>query len=149
MPAGIGFTSASWTAYMIMYGVLNASVSAGSSHLAASVTCRPQRSSPSVASARDGEASVSSASAAQTARRRTVFWLMGLHHRAGPVGNQATAGSLAGPLTSQPFEDAPIPGGEEGNPSRVPLSNKEGRGEPVEGAPSRVPLPKGAIHAEG
>ena len=31
---------------MTMKGVLNASVSAGSSHRAASVTCRAQRSSP-------------------------------------------------------------------------------------------------------
>src|SRR5262249_27778352 len=34
-----------------MNGVLKASVSAGSSHLAASVTCRPQRISPSAATA--------------------------------------------------------------------------------------------------
>src|SRR5215467_4972287 len=34
-----------------MNGVLKASVSAGSSHLAASVTCRPQRISPSAAAA--------------------------------------------------------------------------------------------------
>ena len=37
-PAGIGLAMASWTAYMTMKGVLNASVSAGSSHRAASVT---------------------------------------------------------------------------------------------------------------
>ena len=43
-------------AYMTMYGVLNASVSAGSSHLAASVTCRPQRSSPSAATEARGDA---------------------------------------------------------------------------------------------
>src|SRR5437868_628776 len=34
-----------------MYGVANASVSAGSSHLAGSVTCRAQRISPSAANA--------------------------------------------------------------------------------------------------
>ena len=45
-PAGIGLAMASWIAYMTMNGVLNASVSAGSSHRAASVTCRAQRSSP-------------------------------------------------------------------------------------------------------
>src|SRR5262245_3591358 len=45
-PAGIGLAIASCTAYMTMNGVLNASVSAGSSHRAASVTCKAQRSSP-------------------------------------------------------------------------------------------------------
>src|SRR5262245_53528026 len=45
-PAGMGLAMASCTAYMTMKGVLNASVSAGSSHRAASVTCRAQRSSP-------------------------------------------------------------------------------------------------------
>src|SRR5262245_16959297 len=45
-PAGIGLAMASCTAYITMNGVLNASVSAGSSHRAASVTCRAQRSSP-------------------------------------------------------------------------------------------------------
>ena len=45
-PAGIGFTIASWIAYMTMNGVLNASVSAGSSQREARVTCRPQRISP-------------------------------------------------------------------------------------------------------
>ena len=87
MPAGIGFTSASCTAYMIMYGVLNASVSAGSSHLGASVTCRPQRSSPSAARARVGAASVTSVSATPTAIQRAIVGVMGLNHRAGPGGN--------------------------------------------------------------
>ena len=45
-PPGIGFSIASWSAYMTMNGVLNASVSAGSSQRAASVTWSPQRSSP-------------------------------------------------------------------------------------------------------
>ena len=45
-PAGIGRTIASWIAYMTMNGVLNASVSAGSSQREASVTCRAQRISP-------------------------------------------------------------------------------------------------------
>jgi hypothetical protein len=72
MPAGIGFTIASCSAYITMYGVLNASVSAGSSHLAASVTCSPQRSSPSAAL--DGVAgSRKAARAATAARRRNVF----------------------------------------------------------------------------
>src|SRR3954468_12015121 len=105
MPAGIGFTSASWTAYMIMYGVLNASVSAGSSHLAASVTCRAQRSSPSAAGARCGAASVTSVSATQTAIQRTVLWVMGLNDRAGPSGNQASAGSFTIPTTSRPHQE--------------------------------------------
>ena len=48
-PSGMGFTMASWTAYMTMNGVLNASVSAGSSQRAARVTCRAQRISPGVA----------------------------------------------------------------------------------------------------
>ncbi len=41
-PAGIGFTSASCMAYSTMNGVMNASVSLGSSQRAASVTCTPQ-----------------------------------------------------------------------------------------------------------
>ena len=45
-PPGIGFTIASCSAYMTMNGVLNASVSAGSSQRAASVTCSAQRISP-------------------------------------------------------------------------------------------------------
>src|SRR6185295_14125745 len=43
-----------------MNGVLNASVSAGSSHLAARVTCRPQRISPSAAEAGAGSARANS-----------------------------------------------------------------------------------------
>src|SRR5688572_18218922 len=69
MPAGIGFTIASWMAYMTMYGVLNASVSAGSSHLAASVTCSPQRSSPSAAREAPGY-SGEATTATRTAMRR-------------------------------------------------------------------------------
>ena len=45
-PAGIGFSIASCTAYMTMNGVLNASVSAGSSQRAARVTWSAQRISP-------------------------------------------------------------------------------------------------------
>jgi hypothetical protein len=45
-PLGIGFSMASWIAYITMNGVLNASVSAGSSQRAARVTWRPQRISP-------------------------------------------------------------------------------------------------------
>ena len=48
-PPGMGFTSASCSAYMTMNGVLNASVSAGSSQRAASVTCSAQRISPAEA----------------------------------------------------------------------------------------------------
>src|SRR5688500_11347397 len=61
----MGFTIASWMAYMTMYGVLKASVSAGPSHLAASVTCRPQSSSPSAATA-----VLTGSRAATTARTR-------------------------------------------------------------------------------
>src|SRR5262245_47241439 len=41
MPPGIGFTSASCSAYKIMNGVISASVSAGSSQRVASVTWAP------------------------------------------------------------------------------------------------------------
>src|SRR5262245_28762294 len=41
-PPGIGFTSASWTAYNTMKGLMNASVSPGSSAFAARVTWSPQ-----------------------------------------------------------------------------------------------------------
>src|SRR2546422_2967459 len=46
-PAGIGFTSASWIAYSTMNGLMNASVSLGSSHFAARVTWSPHVSVPS------------------------------------------------------------------------------------------------------
>src|SRR5262245_9046365 len=45
-PPGIGLTSASWIAYSTMNGLMNASVSAGSSHRGASVTWRPHVSVP-------------------------------------------------------------------------------------------------------
>src|SRR3984893_13787832 len=50
-----------------MNGVLNASVSAGSSHLGASVTCRPQRISPSAAWA-DGASARTAAMRSSPAR---------------------------------------------------------------------------------
>ena len=46
-PAGIGFTSASWSAYRNMNGVMMPSVSAGSSQRDASVMCTPQVTVPS------------------------------------------------------------------------------------------------------
>src|SRR6266540_4159461 len=46
-PAGIGFTSASWMAYSTMNGLMNASVSIGSSQREARVTWSPQVSVPS------------------------------------------------------------------------------------------------------
>src|SRR5262249_45276935 len=52
-----------------MNGVLKASVSAGSSHLAANVTCKPQRISPSAAAAgRPGSVSMARSSARATRR---------------------------------------------------------------------------------
>ena len=50
-PAGIGFTSASWMAYSTMNGLMNASVSLGSSQREARVTWSPQVSVPSGAAA--------------------------------------------------------------------------------------------------
>ncbi len=50
-PAGIGFTTASWMAYSTMNGLMNASVSPGSSQRAARVTCSPHVSVPSGAAA--------------------------------------------------------------------------------------------------
>src|SRR5215468_10729288 len=55
-PPGIGFTSASWTAYNTMKGLMNASVSPGSSQFAARVTWIPQVSVPSGAAVAAGEA---------------------------------------------------------------------------------------------
>ena len=45
-PLGIGFTSASCSAYMTMKGVISASVSAVSSQRVASVTCTPHVTVP-------------------------------------------------------------------------------------------------------
>jgi len=45
-PLGIGFTSASCSAYMTMNGVISASVSAVSSQRVARVTCTPPRDRP-------------------------------------------------------------------------------------------------------
>ena len=68
-PAGMGFTSASWIAYRTMNGLMNASVSLGSSHLAASVTCRPQVSVPSGAA----WAGAARATTASTTSRATIL----------------------------------------------------------------------------
>ncbi|OLD74809.1 MAG: hypothetical protein AUG87_15075 [Candidatus Rokubacteria bacterium 13_1_20CM_4_70_14] len=59
-PAGIGFTSASWMAYSTMNGVMNASVSLGSSQRAARVTWTPQVSVPSGTAATGPEKAASS-----------------------------------------------------------------------------------------
>src|SRR2546425_4062101 len=54
-----------------MNGVVNASVSAGSSHLAASVTCRPQRISPSAAAAAAGASAARSVTTSDIRTART------------------------------------------------------------------------------
>src|SRR5581483_11680082 len=86
-PPGIGFTSASCTAYMTMYGVLNASASPGSSHFAGSVTWSPHRISPSAA--RAGAGRTTTATRARTMRTRsggrTVDVVMGETLGASPV----------------------------------------------------------------
>src|SRR6266850_3752989 len=69
-PAGIGFTSASWMAYSTMNGVMNASVSLGSSQRVARVTCTPQVSVPSGAAMAAPERAVSSNASAITERTK-------------------------------------------------------------------------------
>jgi hypothetical protein len=65
-PLGIGFTSASCSAYMTMNGVISASVSAVSSQRVARMTCTPHVIVP-VGSAPTGSAQVES-----SARRAAV-----------------------------------------------------------------------------
>ena len=66
-PPGIGFTSASWMAYSTMNGVMNASVSLGSSQRVASVTWTPQVIVPS------GAAAAGATSANRSGRTRAAI----------------------------------------------------------------------------
>src|SRR5712691_1646899 len=76
-----------------MNGVWNASVSAGSSHLEARVTCRPKRSSPSAARDGDGEITVGAAAARNSAKgRRTMSVVMSV--TVGKRGEEIKSASL-------------------------------------------------------
>src|SRR5437899_1485314 len=69
MLPGIGFTSASWSAYWIQNGVMKPITSPGSSHAGATVTYSAQRISPSgfgCASARSARATPSAAHTSRT-----------------------------------------------------------------------------------
>jgi hypothetical protein len=84
-PAGIGFTSASWIAYSTMNGLMNASVSEGSSHFPTRVTWSPQVIVPSGAAAAGlAQAGSSTKTASATIRERTRNGLMGSSSWGGP-----------------------------------------------------------------
>src|SRR5215467_10646925 len=98
-----------------MNGVLKASVSAGSSHLAANVTCKPQRISPSAAAAgRPGSVSMARHSARAMLRvsERAVVMADTLWPRMGkvkrPLGELLGAHDVEGVIEKwrQPLDEA-------------------------------------------
>src|SRR6185295_11573281 len=73
---GIGFTSASCSAYMSMYGVIRPGVSAGSNQVGASVMCTAQVSWPSAAAAGEGASAAATSRRREAASGRRTRWLM-------------------------------------------------------------------------